>query len=146
MIHGHPGNEQWGWDLNPCQTLLFFSSYLPSLQSGSMFIISMDPWSLSWRKEAGLPNPLWKVRELMTKLELQLRPADAVLSPARADCGQCVLPLPSSGSSPVKWEWGFLFLPLTSNVCSLFQYRFFSSLAPTTCPAIQFNSNTDCCC
>lgn len=63
-----------------------------------MFIISMDPWSLSWRKEAGLPNPLWKVRELTTNLELQLGPADPVLSLCQGcDCGQRVFRLPSLG-------------------------------------------------
>lgn len=96
------------------------------------------------RKEAGFPNPLWKVRELIT-VRTSAQPGRPCAQPLPGLwLWTMCFPSPGSGSSSVKWEWRFLFLPLTSNICSLFQDRFFSSLAPTTCPAIQVSSDADC--
>ena len=38
---------------------------------------------------------------------------------------------------------GFFFLPLTPGMWCVFQHHLSSSLTPTRCPAIQFNSNID---
>lgn len=79
-------------------------------------------------KETGFPNPLWKVRELMAYLGLQPSPADPVLSFCRGcDCGQYVFPLQVTGSSSVKWEWGFFSFPW-HQICGVF--------SNTPCPAL----------
>ena len=103
-----------------------------------MLIISVDPCSLSWRKEAGFPNPLWKVRELVTKSELQLSPAHPVLSFCRGcDCGQCVFPLPAQHPHLLNGNAGFFFFPW-HQICALFSRTASSALWHLSCNPGQF--------